>query len=307
MYFPKSSNLYEFYDPARRKTYFMELPELSDSQVCHAKDGWLLLRKPNTQNVFFFFNPFSQETIELPKFKLTFQIVAFSCQPTAGTSCIVLTLKHVSPTEVEISTCSPGSTEWVTSQYANRSSFLCSMWNKIVFCNGRFYCLSLTGRVGVFDPSERTWTVLAVPPPKCPESVFVKYWSKWKGKFMVVSGGEIVVVCTCTGQNPNVFRLDEEKMVWEEITSLNGLALFVSSLSSHSRTDLNGNMRNNVFFPKVRFFGRRCTCYSMDDGRYYPCKQPYDWGQLDPFARIWIDAPGDLSSFLEKDSTLLQF
>ncbi|GFY97837.1 hypothetical protein Acr_12g0003780 [Actinidia rufa] len=39
MYFPKSGNLYEFYDPAQRKTYSLTLPQLQCSRVCYTKDG----------------------------------------------------------------------------------------------------------------------------------------------------------------------------------------------------------------------------------------------------------------------------
>ncbi|KAK8315417.1 hypothetical protein V6Z12_D01G240200 [Gossypium hirsutum] len=46
MYFPKYGSLYEFYDPAERKTYSLELPELQGSRACYTKDGWLLLYRP---------------------------------------------------------------------------------------------------------------------------------------------------------------------------------------------------------------------------------------------------------------------
>lgn len=54
MFFPKFGDLYEFYDPSQRKTYWLELAELHGSRICYANDGWLLLYKPRTQSVFFF-------------------------------------------------------------------------------------------------------------------------------------------------------------------------------------------------------------------------------------------------------------
>ncbi|KAI8013311.1 F-box/kelch-repeat protein [Camellia lanceoleosa] len=39
MYFPKFSDLYEFYEPAQRKSYSLELPRLHGSRVCYTKDG----------------------------------------------------------------------------------------------------------------------------------------------------------------------------------------------------------------------------------------------------------------------------
>ncbi|XP_031247240.1 F-box/kelch-repeat protein At1g57790-like [Pistacia vera] len=287
MYFPRYGNLYEFYDPSRRKTYSFELPELYGSRVCYTKDSWLLLYKMRTHRVFFF-NPFTRDMIKLPRFELTYQIVAFSCAPTSA-DCVVFTVKHISPTVVAISTCHPGATEWVTNNYQNRLPFVSSIWNKLVFCNGLFYCLSLTGWLGVYDPLKRDWGVLVVPPPKCPENFFAKNW--WKGKFMAESKGDILVIYTCCSENPIVYRLDLLNMVWEEMKTLDGVTLFASFLSSHSRADLPGIMRDSVYFSKVRFFGKRCISYSLNDCRYYPRKQCYDWGEQDAFENIWIEPP----------------
>ncbi|XP_020236903.1 F-box/kelch-repeat protein At1g57790 [Cajanus cajan] len=293
MYFPKFDDWYEFYDPVKRKTYSIELSELSGARVCYTKDGWLLLYRPRTHSVFFF-NPFTQEIIKLPRFEMSYQIVAFSCAPTSS-DCILFTVKHVSPTVVAISTCYPGATKWTTISYQNRLPFVSSIWNKLVFCNGLFYCLSLTGWLGVFDLSERTWNVLSVPPPKCPDNFFAKNW--WKGKFMIEHEGDIIVIYTCSSENPIIFKLDKMLMEWEEMTTLDGVTLFASFLSSHSRTDLPGIMRNSVYFSKVRFYGKRCISFSLDDYRYYPRKQCHDWGEQDPFENIWVEPPKDFAGF----------
>ncbi|GMH09911.1 hypothetical protein Nepgr_011752 [Nepenthes gracilis] len=294
MYFPKFGDFHEFYDPLTRNTYSVQLPELCGSRVCYTKDGWLLLYRPRT-HCLFFFNPFTRRLIKLPRFEMTYQIVAFSCAPTSP-SCIVFTVKHISPTVVAISTCHPGALEWTTANYQNRLPFVSSIWNKLVFSNGLFYCLSLTGWLGVFDPKELTWNVLVVPPPRCPENFFAKNW--WKGKFLAEYEGEIMVIYTCCSENPIIFKLHQENMVWEEVKNLDGITLFASFLSSHSRTNLPGVMRNSVYFSKVRFYGKRCISYSLRDQRYYPCKQCHDWGEQDPFESIWIEPPQDRSSFM---------
>ncbi|KAL3839284.1 hypothetical protein ACJIZ3_023875 [Penstemon smallii] len=122
MFFPKFGDLYEFYDPSKRKTYWLELPELHGSRICYAKDGWLLLCKPRTQRVFFFC-PYTREMIKMPNLELTYQIVAFSASPTSP-DCMLFTVKHVSPTVVAVSTCRPGATEWTTiSKGENISEF----------------------------------------------------------------------------------------------------------------------------------------------------------------------------------------
>ncbi|KAI3830113.1 hypothetical protein L1987_04247 [Smallanthus sonchifolius] len=242
MYFPKLGNRFEFYDPSKRKTYSLELPELHGCRICYNKDGWLLLYKPRTQRVLFF-NPFTREMIKLPRFEMTYQIVAFSSSPKSP-NCIVFTVKHVSPTVVAISTCYPGATVWTTVNYHNRLPFVSSIWNKLVFCNGLFYCLSLTGWLGVYDPNELTWTIRVVPPPRCPDNFFVKNW--WKGKFMAEHKGDIFVIYTCYSENPIIYKLDQVNKEWVEMKTLEGVTLFASFLSSHARTDLLGMMRNSI-------------------------------------------------------------
>ncbi|KAK6942592.1 F-box domain [Dillenia turbinata] len=259
MYFPKSGKVFEFFDPARRKSYSVELPELIASCVCYSKDGWLLLCRPR-KSLVFFFNPFNRELIKLPKFEVSNQIVAFSSAPTSA-GCIIFTIKHIGATVVAISTCCPGATEWTTAHYPNRMPFVSSIWNKLVFCNGLFFCLSLTGWLGVFDPKERTWEVLVVPPPKCPANFFGKNW--WKGKFMAEYEGELLVIYTCSSENPIVFKLDQTNLVWEEMGTLNGATLFASFLSSHSRTDLPGIMRNSVYFSKCLYSSSSCLTISF--------------------------------------------
>ncbi|KAG6437234.1 hypothetical protein SASPL_102146 [Salvia splendens] len=294
MFFPKYGNLYEFYDLSQRKTYWLELPELDGSRVCCAKDGWLLLYKPRTQSIFFCC-PYTREFINLPKLELMYQIITFSAAPTSP-SCILFTIKHVSPTIVEVSTCRPGKTEWTTVNCQNRLPFVSSIWNKLVYCQGLFYCLSLTGWLGVYDPEKSTWAVHSVPPPKCLENFSVKNW--WKGKFMAEHNGDIFVIYTCAATNPVIYKLDQTNKVWVKMRTLGGMALFANFLSSHARTDLLGTMTNNVYFSKVRFYGKRCVSYSLNNGRYYPRKQHYDWGEQDPYESVWIEPPEDLSTFL---------
>uniref|UniRef100_A0A7N0UYZ4 F-box domain-containing protein n=1 Tax=Kalanchoe fedtschenkoi TaxID=63787 RepID=A0A7N0UYZ4_KALFE len=293
MYFNKSSDLYEFYDPTSRKIHLAELPELAETRACYTKDGWLLLYKLGIQSLFFF-NPFTREMIGLPTLKMTYQIVAFSAAPTSP-DCILFTLKHVTPEVVAVSTCRPGATEWTTVNYENRYSFVSSVWNKLVFCSGKFYCFSLTGWLGVYDPVECSWDVVSVLPPKCPESFFAKNW--WKGKFMAEYNGEIFVIYTCSNENPILYKLDEANLAWKETKTLDGVTLFASFLTSHSRIDLLGLRRNSIYFSKVRFYGKRCILYSLDDCRYYPHKQRHDWGEQNPFESIWIEPPKDFTGF----------
>ncbi|KAL3532102.1 hypothetical protein ACH5RR_005623 [Cinchona calisaya] len=293
MFFPKSGNFVEFYDPLQREFFSLQLPELCGSKVCYSKDGWLLVYKPRTHGLMFV-NPYTRELINLPKLELIYQVVAFSAAPTSS-CCIVFTVKHVSPTIIAISTCRPGATEWTTINYRNRLPFVSSVWNKMVFSGGKFYCLTLTGWLGVYDVEKRTWVVHVLPPPKSPAYCYVKNW--WNSKFLAEHNGEIIVVYTSSEVNPVIYKLDQTIKEWVETKTLAGLTIFASFLSSHARTDLLGTMRNSVYFSKVRLYGKRCISYSLDDDRYYPRKHYDNWGDEDPFRSIWIEPPEDLSIF----------
>ncbi|XP_047938034.1 F-box/kelch-repeat protein At1g57790-like [Salvia hispanica] len=291
MFFPKYGHLYEFYDPSRRKTYWLALPELYGCRICCSKDGWLLLYKPRTHSIFFCC-PYTRKYINLPNLQLMNEILTFSAAPTSP-SCILFTVKHVSPTVVTVSTCRPGKTQWTTVNYQNSVPFVSSISNKLVYCQGLFYCLSLTDWLGVYDPKKSTWAVDSVPPP---ENFIVEDW--WEGKFVAEHNGDIFVIYTCTAINPVIYKLDQKNKVWVEMQTLGRMALFANFLSSHARTDLLGTMTNSVYFSKVRFYGKRCVSYSLTNERYYPRKQRYDWGEQDTFESVWIEPPEDLSTFL---------
>jgi hypothetical protein len=89
----------------------------------------------------------------------------------------------------------------------HHSVFVVSIWDKLVFSNGLFYCLSVTGWLGLYDPLECTWRVLEIPPPKCPvENFIIKNWQK--GKFITAHEGNIFVIHICCGEDPIIFKLD---------------------------------------------------------------------------------------------------
>ncbi|KAF3565151.1 hypothetical protein DY000_02011912 [Brassica cretica] len=65
--FPKRGTSFELLDPLPWKSYTLNLPELADSTLCYSRDGWLLMRRSVSIDMFFF-NPFSRELVSLPKF-----------------------------------------------------------------------------------------------------------------------------------------------------------------------------------------------------------------------------------------------
>lgn len=293
MYIPKRGNLFELYDPLQQKMYALNLPELAKSTVCYSRDGWLLMRK-TASNEMFFFNPFTRKLINLPKCELSYDAIAFSCAPTSGT-CVLLAFKHADYGITATSTCHPGATKWITEDL----SFYLSYGNdslkhsNIVYAKRRFYCLDGKGCLYYFEPSTRKWRYETAVLPQCPYiSYRFKYTYERKKKriFLAVRNGVFFKMFTCGGEKPIVYK--KESVSWEEInsTTLDGLTFFTSLYSSEMRVNLPW-MRNSVYFPRLRFSCKRCVSYSFDEERYYPRKQWQEQEDLCPLENLWIRPP----------------
>ncbi|KAL9309977.1 putative F-box domain, galactose oxidase/kelch, beta-propeller, F-box-like domain superfamily [Arabidopsis thaliana] len=286
MYFPETKNTYDFYDPSNCKKYTMELPKsLVGFIVRYSKDGWLLMSQEDSSH-FVLFNPFTMDVVALPFLHLftNYQLVGFSSAPTSS-ECVVFTIKDYDPGHVTIRTWSPGQTMWTSMQV--ESQFLDVEHNNVVFSNGVFYCLNRRNHVAVFDPSLRTWNVLDVPPPRCPDE---KSWNE--GKFMVGYKGDILVIRTYENKDPLVFKLDLTRGIWEEKDTLGSLTIFVSRKSCESRTYVkDGMLRNSVYFPELCYNEKQSVVYSFDEGRYHLREHDLDWGKQLSSDNIWIEPP----------------
>ncbi|OIW09371.1 hypothetical protein TanjilG_01342 [Lupinus angustifolius] len=297
MYRPLYGNQYEFYDPFHYKTYSIDLPELSGSIICYAKDGWLLLYGSETRQLFFF-NPFTRDMIKLPGCDETTYLAAFSCAPTSS-ECVLFIVSYVSPSAVNISTCYPGAIEWTTVNYQNQLPLSMSsmIWNKVVFCNGLFYCLSFEGLLAMFDTDERSWTVLSVPLPKCRNNCVRDLFNE-ELMFMTEQEGNIIVITQCSSENPVVLKLDRTLMQWKVMRTLGGGTLFAGFMSSHSRIGLPRSMRNYVYFPVYGTEYKSTISFSLDDCSFYPHKNWFPPELIFCFNDIiWIEPPKDFSGF----------
>ncbi|XP_042496541.1 F-box/kelch-repeat protein At1g57790-like isoform X2 [Macadamia integrifolia] len=180
-----------------------------------------------------------------------------------------------------------GDADWTILKYQNTDGALFKCGDGPVFCNGLFYCLSefSDNLVGTFDPQNHTWSILPVPSPNIP---FLSLDQR-RAKHLVESKGKLLLVCISYPENPIVFRLDLTKMKWVEMDSLNGVTVFVSSLSSVSATDVPNVSRNSIYFSKNRFRGKSSYFYSLDDCKYHPAKQ---WHEARKIPKAgWVQPP----------------
>ncbi|KFK32787.1 hypothetical protein AALP_AA6G288300 [Arabis alpina] len=285
MHFPKHSNLCQLYDPLKRKTFELELPELADSKVCYSRDGWLLMRI-TASNEMFLFNPFIRERINLPILEHSYLKIAFSCTPKSGDTCLVLALKPIGR-GVAISTCKLGASEWITENFPCWPPFESHFHSNLVYSNGCFYGLYGEGNLFCINPSQRIWYLLTQP--SLTKWLFSNKTELSKKMFLAEHKGVIFGLFMFGDEKPLVYKLESSK--WEETnTKHDGLTIFVSMFSTETRIDLPW-IRNNVHFSKVPFDGKRFVYYSFDEQRYYRRNERSDLDELCPSRTIWIEAP----------------
>ncbi|XP_051149146.1 F-box/kelch-repeat protein At1g57790-like isoform X2 [Andrographis paniculata] len=284
---PERSWFFSFYDLTQGKTHWLTLPGLRPAAIYYVKYGWLLSFDHYTCRLFFT-NPYTRTEIECPKLEGNWNKVAFSAPPTLP-SCIVFTVDEVTPDSVAIHTCHPGDKEWTTMVCENNRNFCCSLYNRIVVCNGIFYSLSTTGWVGVYHTEQCSWKVLPISPPNCLEIPPVGDW--WKQRFLAEYDGEIVAVYAQIGVVAAVYRLDEVHGFWEKIEDLNGRTFFASLVTSYIKADLPGKMGDNIYFPRVQFHKQHRIMYSMRKRRYYPGVKAFDLSDESLLTNFWIDSP----------------
>lgn len=137
------------------RLYALNLPELAKSTVCYSRDGWLLMHKTASDEMFFF-NPFTRKLINLPKCELSYDAIAFSCAPTSGT-CVLLAFKHGAYGITTTSTCHPGATKWITEDLHFNLKSSRYKHSNVVYARRRFCCLDGNGFLYYFEPSTRKW------------------------------------------------------------------------------------------------------------------------------------------------------
>ncbi|XP_010497061.1 PREDICTED: F-box protein At4g00893-like, partial [Camelina sativa] len=287
MCFRKRGNLVELRDPLHWTSYTLSLPELADSTVGYARDGWLLMNKTRSKDVFFF-NPFSREVITLPECELDFDKIAFSCPPTSD-NCVVVAIRFPD-FSATISTCHPGDDKWVTATYP--SYIRAHRRSNIVYQNDRFYCFSADGTLSSFNPSSCTWSYLCAPQLNCSYINDGNNARKETAVALAEKEGELFVIFRSSNERPMVYKLLVSLEEWEEMSTstFDGLTIFVGFCNSELRTNLPW-MRNSIYFSRFGYNRKHCVSYSFDESRYNPPKEWQNWIELCPPQSLWLDPP----------------
>nr|XP_018475520.1 PREDICTED: F-box protein At4g00893-like [Raphanus sativus] len=289
-YMSRRGHSLKLVDPFQWKSYTLELPEIAKSTVFYSRDGWLLMHRSNSKDIFFF-NPFSRELISLPNIAFPFNEIAFSYPPTSD-NCVVVALNFNVQHRVTISTCHPGATEWIASVFPANNQQL-YMKTKIVYHNDRFYGFNVgTESLFSFHPSSRTW--MSYPHANI-DPTLTQEWYK-KDFFLAETKGKLFLMLTSVNEEPMVYEL--VSWSWKKMSpsELDGLTFFVSFYNSELTTNI-PSMRNSVCFSRFGY-NRQHVSYSFDKSRYNPSMEWHNELELCPPQSLWIDPPNNVLDYL---------
>ncbi|KAI3943503.1 hypothetical protein MKX01_019190 [Papaver californicum] len=257
--------VYNFVDPMHNnENYLMKLPLLGGARIRFQKGGWLLMSEGPCR--FFFHNPFTKETIELPDFPscCDFSNISFSSLPTCS-DCVVSGIRVMNMSSIRVYLIARGENSWRFREFDNINlEYYKSLLNTPALHKGTFYRLDYNGLLGAFNLEDGiSWSYKVLAKPR-------KLFGRAYPSFLVECGGDLILVkLGHNGTLVGVFRLDFSRMEWVSIKSLGKHMLFVSYTSCISRIAPNSGMENKIYFPRLSLHGEGILYYSLDTGRYH--------------------------------------
>ncbi|KAL5718547.1 hypothetical protein ACHQM5_011436 [Ranunculus cassubicifolius] len=260
------NGLCHFYHPIYNDVYTLHLPRLAGATVRYAKFGWLLMSEEGIEDILFFFNPMTTETIKLPDPDLKpFLNIAFSSPPTSP-DCVVFGHLLSMDGNVGMVAYRKEKDDWSSYILTVSYTFVAANSNPVSY-NGVFYSLSRDGKLGIFNPKEseqedmwKVYTNLSV----------LTLGPINTRSFIVECDGELLSVFVGHMGSPvHVYKLDRSNrsMQWIEVKSLGDKVMFLSHGSSVLvATDLKGT-EDRIYFPRLKENAN--VFYSLKSGNYH--------------------------------------
>ncbi|XP_026439798.1 F-box/kelch-repeat protein At1g57790-like [Papaver somniferum] len=181
-----------------------------------------------------------------------FRGISFSSWPTSS-DCSVFAIRNYGIDEVFISFIKRGDETWTCGILDNvylppgkKDIAYEPTLNCPIFSRGAFYCLNLSGALGVFKFEENgiAWDILSMVPRSTCGFINKSYLVELEGKLLSVLLGHF-------GKWVRIFRLDMSEMVWVEVENLGQHALFISNTSCIATVAPTSQMENKIYFPRL--------------------------------------------------------
>lgn len=292
MFTNRRSPIWKFFQ--HDKFFSMDFPELDKNAVVHcSKHGWLLMSRDD--ETLFFFDPFSNRSIEVPKPPGNFEFKISFFHPPTSPDCFLIGIDGGVGLQVTIGLLRHGQDKWdidFMDNISRRVEFQPSL-SPPIFHGERLYFLDVGGKVATLDMSEDRLRKGSIVKSGCIFSKCLKQRKLHENieeHFLVRSEGEDAIFAVFVMHDKGkarVFRLLEySDMLWEPVEDLGDRVFYVSNASSFGYTTSNKSMTNKIFFPK--FHGDdKVVFYSLESHKYhsfggnYSSKNSYAFKRFD--------------------------
>ncbi|CAL1403049.1 unnamed protein product [Linum trigynum] len=269
----QDGELVNFYNPLTNATSISPLKgmNLTGAVIRCSKHGWLLMSQGSWGEQVFFFNPFTDERIDLPELdSYEFEGIAFSSPPTSS-DCVVLGYS-VGKQDLNLAYVCRGESRWTESVVERNGTQFMRSYANPVYHQGLFYLIGGTRSLCTFDPVERDAKLLELAGnDKSTVSIQGSYLLECNGKLLSVYTDRV-------GEFLRIYELNREAATWE---GLDDTMLFLSSASSLSTTSAGARISglgNKVFLD--RFREKDSVFYSLATRKFHSLWSRYennDW------------------------------
>ncbi|KAK4730866.1 hypothetical protein R3W88_023854 [Solanum pinnatisectum] len=287
-------SIVEFFNPVYNALIIptMVISKLKGSRIRSSKANWLLMSHGNRG--MFFFNPKSNDIIELPNLPLIhncFSAWTFSCPPnSSSSSCFVVGFDEVgSPPDVYI--IKVGDTTWTYHYFVN----------ELRNCQGLFSLLGYKGTLGVLTINENSaaetpsWQFYGTPFSRTKQKSIREVYMVED----VDNRGMLAVFLTHEQGKIEVWRYNMNGRIFErkQITNLdNNKTLFVSFGGSYLKPCVARGLENKIYLPMYHNKDKG-VFYCLATHRYYsfdysfkkPLSSPNYYNLSRPRCCIWIE------------------
>ncbi|KAI9187017.1 hypothetical protein LWI28_023444 [Acer negundo] len=126
---------------------------------CTSRQGWVLFSEVLDFNsrLFFLYNPFTNEVIELPILEKRYRKATFSLSVNSS-DCIIIAF-WIQKQYLYIKTCRPGDESWET--FRSSGEYISDSIMKLAYASEFFYCVFSDGKMGAFNIKQQSWKVLS--------------------------------------------------------------------------------------------------------------------------------------------------
>ncbi|KAK0601910.1 hypothetical protein LWI29_028681 [Acer saccharum] len=248
----------------------------------HSRNGWVLFSTFISKPFYvFFYSPFTNEVIKLPKLKkVHFERAMFSSSPKSP-DCMVITLSNPEKGKLEIQTFKPGDKSWKMFEFFgefNRFSII-----EVTYIGESIYCIFSNGNMGIFNVKHKEWKMLSEKSP------FRSYDER---RLVVASNGNLLL--SNLTELP-FWRFDISKMSWVEVEeeSMEKQVIFSDDTSCSMSVPAMGNAKESggkLYSVDYHCPAPFCCFYRDEIGT---ASEDYKWMEKehDKILQIWIQPP----------------